>query len=118
MSLVHRRSHPLSWCLMAFASIGMTITSYMRSFHQLNWLNFFLLPLFLFSGTFFPITLYPEWLQSIIMVTPLWQAIAMTRSLAFGIFDGALVVHVAYFLVLAAVGLVLTSRRLEALFLR
>jgi len=102
----------------AFASIGMTITSYMRSFHQLNWLNFFLLPLFLFSGTFFPITLYPEWLQSIIMVTPLWQAIAMTRSLAFGIFDGGLVVHVAYFLVLAAVGLVLTSRRLEALFLR
>jgi lipooligosaccharide transport system permease protein len=58
----------------AFASTGMTITSYMRSFHQLIWLNFLLLPLFLFSGTFFPMTLYPQWLQWIIMVTPLWQA--------------------------------------------
>lgn len=102
----------------AFASIGMTLTSYMKSFHQLNWLNFWLLPLLLFSGTFFPITLYPQWLQSIIMVTPLWQAIAMMRSLAFGIFDGALVVHVLYFVVFAAVGLVLTTRRLDALFLR
>jgi lipooligosaccharide transport system permease protein len=102
----------------AFASIGMSITSYMKSFHQLNWLNFVLLPLFLFSGTFFPITLYPDWLQAIIMVTPLWQAIAMMRSIAFGIFDGALVVHIVYFLVIAAVGLVFTSRRLEALFLR
>ena len=88
----------------AFASIGMTLTSYMSSFHQLNWLNFWLLPLFLFSGTFYPITLYPEWLQSIIMVTPLWQAIAMMRVSAFGIFDGALLVHVLYFAVLAAVG--------------
>jgi lipooligosaccharide transport system permease protein len=74
--------------------------------------------LLLFSGTFFPITLYPQWLQSIIMVTPLWQAIAMMRSLAFGIFDGALVVHVVYFVVLAAGGLVLTTRRMNALFLR
>jgi lipooligosaccharide transport system permease protein len=102
----------------AFASIGMTLTSYMKSFHQLNWLNFWLLPMFLFSGTFYPITMYPQWLQSIIMATPLWQAIAMMRSLAFGIFDGALVIHVLYLVVLAGVGLVLTSKRLEVLFLR
>jgi lipooligosaccharide transport system permease protein len=102
----------------AFASIGMTITSYMKSFHQLNWLNFFLLPMFLFSGTFFPVTLYPDWLQAIIMVTPLWQAIAMMRSIAFGIFDAGLVVHVVYFLVLAALGLLVTTRRLDSLFLR
>jgi lipooligosaccharide transport system permease protein len=102
----------------AFASIGMSITSYMKSFHQLNWLNFFLLPMFLFSGTFFPITLYPEWLQAIIMVTPLWQAIAMMRGIAFGVFDLGLLVHVSYFVVLAVVGLVFTTRRLESLFLR
>jgi lipooligosaccharide transport system permease protein len=102
----------------AFASIGMTLTSYMTSFQQLNWLNFWLLPLFLFSGTFYPITLYPQWLQTIIMVTPLWQAIAMMRSLAFGILDGALILHVMYFVVLAVVGLFVTTRRLDALFLR
>jgi lipooligosaccharide transport system permease protein len=102
----------------AFASIGMTLTSYMTSFHQLNWLNFVLLPLFLFSGTFFPITLYPEWLQTIIMMTPLWQSIAMMRSIAFGVFDVGLLVHVLYLVAMCVVGLVMTSRRLEALFLR
>lgn len=102
----------------AFASIGMTITSYLKSFHQLNWLNFWLLPIFLFSGTFYPITFYPDWLQAIIMATPLWQAIAMMRSLAFGIFDGGLLFHVGYFVVLAVVGLLFTTRRLDALFLR
>jgi hypothetical protein len=42
----------------------------------------------------------------------------MMRGLAFGVFDAGLAVHVAYFLVLATAGLVLTSRRLTALFLR
>ena len=102
----------------AFAAMGMTITSYISSFHQLNWLNFWMLPLFLFSGTFYPITIYPEWLQTVIMVTPLWQAIAMMRSLAFGVFDTALLVHVGYFAVLSIIGLLVTSRRLERLFLR
>lgn len=102
----------------AFAAVGMTLTSYMSSFQQLNWLQFWLLPIFLFSGTFFPITTYPEWLQAVIMVTPLWQAIAMMRGLAFGVLDAGLLVHVAYFVVLAVVGLVMTSRRLNALFLR
>jgi lipooligosaccharide transport system permease protein len=102
----------------AFAAIGMTITSYISSFHQLNWLNFWMLPLFLFSGTFYPITIYPDWLQAVIQVTPLWQAIAMMRQLAFGVFDAALLVHVGYFVILAVIGLVFTSRRLETLFLR
>lgn len=102
----------------AFAAIGMTITSYMSSFQQLNWLNFVLLPMFLFSGTFFPITVYPEWLQAVIQALPLWQAIAMMRGLMFGVLDGGLLVHVLYFAVLAAIGLYVTTRRLDALFLR
>ncbi len=102
----------------AFASLGMTLTSYMTSFQQLNWLNFFLLPMFLFSGTFYPITTYPQWLQWVIEATPLWQAIALMRGLTFGVLDGGLAGHVAYFAVLATVGLYLTARRLDALFLR
>jgi lipooligosaccharide transport system permease protein len=102
----------------AFAAIGMSVTSYMKTFHHLNWVTFLLLPMFLFSGTFFPITIYPEWLQAIIMALPLWQAIAMMRGLMLGVLDGALLFHIGYFVVLAAVGLLLTTRRLEALFLR
>lgn len=101
----------------AFAAVGMSLTSYMTSFQQLNWLYFWLLPLFLFSGTFYPITNYPEWLQTVIQALPLWQAIAMMRGLMFGVIDAALLLHVAYFAVIAALGLIATTRRLEALFL-
>ncbi len=102
---------------LAFASIGMSITSYLASPQQLNWLSFATLPMFLFSGTFFPITYYPQWLQWVIQATPLWQAIALMRGLMFAEIDAALLAHVAYFVTLAAAGLVLTARRLEALFL-
>lgn len=102
----------------AFAAIGMTLTSYMTSFQQMNWVTFVLLPMFLFSGTFFPITVYPVWLQHIIEALPLWQAIAMMRGFMLGELDGGLVFHVAYFVVLSVVGLWVTTRRLDALFLR
>ena len=46
-----------------FASVGMAVTSYMKTFQQMDWINFVLLPMFLFSATFYPITVYPEWIQ-------------------------------------------------------
>ena len=56
-----------------FASVGMGVTSYLKSFQQMNWVNFFLLPMFLFSGTFFPVSVYPEWIQVIVQALPLWH---------------------------------------------
>jgi len=102
----------------AFASVGMFLTSLMKSFQQLNWIQFALMPLFMFSGTFFPITAYPEWLQVIVMATPLWQAIALCRGLFLGMVDVTLLWHVLYFAMIAAFGLLATTRRLNALFLR
>src|SRR5687767_6955931 len=55
-----------------FASVGMAVTSYMKTFQHMDWINFVLLPMFLFSATLYPITVYPEWIQSIIMAFPLW----------------------------------------------
>ncbi len=43
-----------------FASLGMAVTSYMKAFQQMDWINFVLLPMFLFSATLYPITIYPE----------------------------------------------------------
>ena len=89
----------------AFASIGMAVTSYMKTFQHLNWVTFILLPMFLFSGTFYPITVYPEWLQAVIAALPLWQAIAMTRGLMLGQIDLALLGHALYFVALVGLGL-------------
>ncbi len=101
-----------------FASAGMAITSYLTSHQQLNWVNFFLLPMFLFSGAFFPLDHYPWFAQQVIHALPLWQAIAMLRALMFGELDLALLGHVAYFAVFIVVGVTFTTRRLSALFLR
>lgn len=102
----------------AFAAVGMALTSHMSTFHQLNWLQFVMLPLFLFSGTFFPITAYPEWLQAVVSATPLWQSVALSRDLFLGDVGPVLIVHISYLLAMAAAGLFVTTRRLDRLFLR
>jgi len=101
-----------------FASVGMAVTSYLKSLQQMNWINFFLLPMFMFSGTFFPISIYPEPIQYVVMALPLWQGVEMVRGLMLGIIDGALFIHIAYFVVMTIAGLFFTTRRLTALFMR
>lgn len=101
-----------------FASLGMAVTSYMRNFQQMNWVNFFLLPMFLFSGTFFPIDVYPQWLQTIVMSLPLWQGVELVRSLMLGVVDLAVLGHIGYFVVMIIGGLIFTTLRLKALFMR
>jgi lipooligosaccharide transport system permease protein len=101
-----------------FASVGMAVTSYLKSFQQMNWVNFFLLPMFMFSGTFFPITIYPEPIQYLVMAMPLWQGVEMVRGLTLGIIDAALFIHIGYFLLMTIAGLFFTTRRLTALFMR
>jgi lipooligosaccharide transport system permease protein len=101
-----------------FASIGMAITSYMKNFQQMNWVNFFLLPMFLFSGTFFPVSVYPEWIQVIVKALPLCQGVDLVRSLMLGIIDISVLGHVAYFVVMIVLGLSFTTVRLKALFMR
>ena len=44
-----------------FASFGMGITSFMKTFQQMDWINFVMLPMFLFSATFYPLSVYPQW---------------------------------------------------------
>lgn len=101
-----------------FAAVGMAATTYVRSFHEMNWINFFLLPMFLFSGTFYPISVFPQWIQSIIQALPLWQAVDLIRSLMLGMIDVGLLSNIAYFSVMIIVGLTITTKRLTALFLR
>ena len=101
-----------------FASVGMALTSYMKSFQQLQIVNIVLLPMFLFSGTFYPLSVFPEWLQFIIKTLPLSQAIHLVRGLTLGQIDATLLGHVLYFLVMIIAGLFFTTKRLNALFMR
>jgi lipooligosaccharide transport system permease protein len=100
-----------------FASLGMGITSYMKTFQQMDWINFTLLPMFLFSATFYPLTVYPQPIQWIVQALPLWHGVELVRGLTTGALNPAMLVHVLYFVVMIAIGLVFTTRRLRALFL-
>ena len=100
-----------------FASVGMAVTSYMKTFQQMDWINFVMLPMFLFSATFYPITVYPDWIQAVIKALPLWHAVELVRGLTLGVLDGSMLTHVAYFVVMIGLGLAFTTVRLRALFL-
>jgi len=101
-----------------FAAVGMGITSYLKHRQQMQYIQLVMLPMFLFSGTFYPLTIYPEPIQWFIQALPLWQAIELIRGLTLGILNLAMLGHVLYFVVMIIGGLYFTTRRLTALFLR
>jgi lipooligosaccharide transport system permease protein len=101
-----------------FASIGMGITSYVKTFQQLDWITFIMLPMFLFSATFYPLAVYPQTIQWLIQALPLWHGVELLRQLSVGVFSAMTVVHVLYYVLMAIVGMVLTTTRLRALFLK
>lgn len=76
------------------------------------------LPMFLFSAAFFPLSVYPPALQWLIQMSPLYHAVALMRGLTTGIVGWSMLGNLAYFVVMAALGVVVASRRLQALLLR
>ncbi len=103
---------------LGFAALGMAVTSYMKGFQQLDLVPLVLLPMFLFSATLYPITVYPEWIQWFIKVMPLWHGVELMRQLSVGWFDAGTLGHVAYFVGMSTVGVVVVTLRLRRLFLR
>ena len=101
-----------------FAAIGMACTSYMTNFQQIGMVNIILLPVTLFSGSFFPLSILPTWLENIVKLTPLTQGIDLMRMLTLGTVDSGIFIHIAYFAVFVAGGLYFTTRRLNALFMK
>jgi lipooligosaccharide transport system permease protein len=76
------------------------------------------MPMFLFSTTFFPLTVYPDLVQLVVRCLPLYHAIELMRELCAGVVRLEMLGHVAYFVVMAAVGVVVATRRLGALLLK
>jgi lipooligosaccharide transport system permease protein len=68
--------------------------------------RFGMTPLFLFSGTFFPIDRLPALLQPIAAATPLYHGVALARGFALGSPDPAVLVHLGYLALLAVGGVV------------
>lgn len=76
--------------------------------------RFGIVPLFLFSGTFFPISQLPEVVQPLAYATPLWHGVELARGIALGIpTTFSPLVHLAYLAAVGAAGSVLATRLLR-----
>jgi lipooligosaccharide transport system permease protein len=95
----------------------MALTTYMRSWQDFEWVNLAMMPMFLFSATFFPLSAYPAGVGWVVEATPLYRGVVLCRELTTGTLSSASAVSVVYLVVLGAVGLALVRRRLDALLL-
>jgi lipooligosaccharide transport system permease protein len=101
----------------AFAAAGMAATTFMRSWQDFEFVMLVSLPLFLFSATFYPLSVYPRALQLVVECTPLYQAITLIRGLTLGVVGPALLVPVAYLALMGVIGLLIAGRRVSRLLL-
>jgi lipooligosaccharide transport system permease protein len=83
--------------------------------------RFVITPLFLFSGTFFPVSSLPPLLQSIAWLTPLYHGVALTRGLSLGTISEdplAAAVDVVFLSAFVIVGTILAIRTIGARLVR
>jgi lipooligosaccharide transport system permease protein len=101
-----------------FSALGSFFTTFVRSWADFDLMQLVLLPLFLCSTTFFPLSVYPGWAHPIVQATPLYNGVALIRDLHTGLVGWHDVGHALYLLVAAVVFASLTTRRMERLFFR
>jgi lipooligosaccharide transport system permease protein len=101
----------------AFGGAGMAVATYLRSWQHFEFITLSTLPMFLFSTTFYPLSVYPRVAQIIVECTPLYQGVALLRDLILGAIGPGLVWSVAYLAIMGTVGLAISVRRIGTLLL-
>ncbi len=102
----------------AFAGVAMTATTFMSSWQDFDLVQLVLMPLFLFSATFYPLDVYPTALQAIVVLSPLYHGVELVRGLMLGAILPGLLVHVAVLVALGLVGVRFAAKRLDTLLVR
>jgi lipooligosaccharide transport system permease protein len=101
----------------AFAAIGMTGTTYMKSWQDFDYVVLASMPLFLFSATFYPLSVYPRAVQVVIECTPLYQGVVLLRDLTVGVVGPGLLWRAGYLAAVGLAGLYASGRRIGKLLL-
>jgi lipooligosaccharide transport system permease protein len=97
-----------------FAAIALCITSIARRIEDFDTvMGLVVLPMFLFSGIFFPVTQFPDPLQWIVRLVPLYHGVELLRQLTTGLVHWTIGLHVAYLVVVGLVAMTIAMRRLE-----
>ncbi len=102
----------------AFGGLGMMLSTYMRSWQDFDVMGTIQFALFLFSGTFAPLSSYPVPVRWFIEITPLYHGVELIRGLTTGSVNGGLLIHVGYLVVMTVLGLAVAGRRMGRLLLK
>jgi lipooligosaccharide transport system permease protein len=102
----------------AFGAAGVAATTYMRTWQDLDLVALVTLPLFLFSATFYPIDVYPPFIQIVTWISPLYHGVVLIRGLTLGILEWTMLINVAYLAAWGIVGSMITARRIGVLLLK
>lgn len=101
----------------AFSGVGMALTTFMSSWQHFEYIQLAIMPMFLFSATFFPVTTYDGVVRWIVEVTPLYRGVVLLRELCTGLVTVDSVISVAYLGTMGAIGVTIAARRLGKLLL-
>ena len=99
----------------AFAAGGLYAVTWFRTWEDSDWVFLAQMVLFLFSATFYPLSVYPSVVQRVALISPLYHGVALCRDLVLGQPGWADVGHAAFLAVLAIVLLRLAARRFDLL---
>jgi lipooligosaccharide transport system permease protein len=99
---------------MSCATVVAAMTASLQTDEAFTWLfRLVVTPLFLLSGTFFPIEELPEWGRFVAQLTPLFHGVELVRQFVVGSPDLTTIWHIGYLLALFGVGTFLGIRAFE-----
>jgi lipooligosaccharide transport system permease protein len=101
-------------CCAAFSSMAICMSSFVRKIQDFDAvMGLIIMPMFLFSGIFFPVTEFPKAFQWAVQIVPLYHAVTMLRQLTTGEVHATIFLHLAYLILLGGFSFVVAMRRLE-----
>ena len=101
----------------ATAALGVALTTFMSSWQDFEYVLLVAVPLFLFSGTFYPLSVYPPVVGEIVEWTPLYQGVVILRDVVLDAPSPDLLWRAAYLAALGVIGLAVAGRRIARLLL-
>lgn len=96
------------------SAVGIFSTTFVRNWHDFDYFGLAIQLLFIGSATFYPITVYPDWVQWLVRLTPLYHGVALCRSLALGTVGLTDLGHLAVMLAMMVVFGLWAKTRLES----
>ena len=94
----------------AFAGAGMALTTFMRSWQDFEFVQLAIMPMFLFSATFYPVETYPDAIRWLVEITPLYQGVVLERAFTTGTVSWSLLINALYLAAMGTLGMYVASR--------